>query len=121
MGVHLSRYKALTFGVSVMFTGVAGALTALTVQFVSPDSFLIPLSITLLVGVVVGGLASISGAIYGALFIQFVPNLADHVSKAAPGAVFGLVLIMFAYVMPSGIAGFIQGIRARAARARSSN
>jgi branched-chain amino acid transport system permease protein len=108
MGVHVARTKALTFGVSVMYTGIAGALTALSVQFVAPDSFLIPLSITLLVGVVVGGLASISGALYGALFIQFVPNLADHVSKAMPGAVFGLVLIVFAYAMPFGIAGFIK-------------
>jgi len=54
------------------------------VQFVAPDSFNVFLSISFLVGVVVGGLASISGALYGALFIQFVPNIADQISKAAP-------------------------------------
>ena len=74
-------------------------------QFVAPDSFTIFLSITLLVGVVVGGLASISGALYGALFIQFVPNVADQISKAAPWAIYGVFLIVFMYLMPCGVAG----------------
>ena len=59
----------------------------------------------LLVGIVVGGLASISGALYGALFIQFVPNIADQISKAAPWAIYGVFLIAFMYVMPTGVAG----------------
>ena len=54
-------------------------------------------SISFLVGIVVGGLASVSGAIYGALFIQFVPNVADHLSKSAPWAVYGAFLIAFMY------------------------
>jgi len=62
----------------------------------------------LLIGIVIGGLASISGAIYGALFIQFVPNLADEISKAAPWAIFGIFLIGFVYVMPMGIAGAVR-------------
>jgi branched-chain amino acid transport system permease protein len=70
--------------VSAFYTGVAGALGAIAIQFVAPDSFSIFLSITLVVGVVVGGLASISGALFGALFIQFIPNVADQISKAAP-------------------------------------
>jgi branched-chain amino acid transport system permease protein len=56
----------------------------------------------------VGGLASISGALYGALFIQFVPNIADDISKAAPWAVFGLFMLGFVYLMPSGVAGAIR-------------
>src|SRR5207249_2660162 len=51
------------------------------------------------------GLASISGAIFGALFIQFVPNWAQEISKAAPWAMYGIFLIVFMYVMPRGIAG----------------
>ena len=90
-------YKSLTFGVSALYTGIAGALGAIAVQFVAPDSFTIFLSLTLLVGVVVGGLASISGAFYGALFIQFVPNIADQISKAAPWAIYGVFLIAFMY------------------------
>ncbi|MEP6790627.1 MAG: branched-chain amino acid ABC transporter permease, partial [Ramlibacter sp.] len=81
--------------------------------FVAPDSFNIFLSITLVVGVVIGGLASISGAFYGALFIQFIPNIADQISKAAPWAIYGVFLIGFMYVMPSGVAGAIRVVRNR--------
>src|SRR5437667_356481 len=108
MGIHNALYKSLAFGVSAMFTGVAGALGALAVQFVAPDSFGVFLSIVFLVGIVVGGLASISGALYGALFIQFIPNIADEISKAAPWAIFGVFMIGFVYLMPSGVAGAIR-------------
>jgi branched-chain amino acid transport system permease protein len=113
MGINNSLYKSLTFGVSAMYTGVAGALGAIAVQFVAPDSFNFFLSLAFLIGIVVGGLASISGALFGALFIQFVPNIADAVSKAAPWAIFGVFLIAFVYLMPGGIAGAVQMARAR--------
>ena len=120
MGVNTSMVKSLTFGVSALYTGVAGALGAIVIQFVAPDSFTIFLSITLLVGVVIGGLASISGAFYGAVFIQFIPNIADEISKAAPWALYGVVLIAFMYVMPTGVAGFVRMVRARLARRRAA-
>jgi branched-chain amino acid transport system permease protein len=113
MGINTSLYKSLTFGVSALYTGIAGALGAIAVQFVAPDSFSIFLSITLVVGVVIGGLASISGALYGALFIQFVPNIVGEISKAAPWALYGVFLIGFMYVMPTGVAGFIRVVRTR--------
>jgi branched-chain amino acid transport system permease protein len=113
MGVNTAMYKSLTFGVSAFYTGVAGALGAIAIQFVAPDSFSIFLSITLVVGVVVGGLASISGALFGALFIQFIPNVADQISKAAPWAIYGIFLIGFMYVMPSGVAGALAAARRR--------
>jgi len=116
MGVNNAMVKSLTFGVSAMFTGIAGALGAIAIQFVAPDSFNIFLSITLLIGIVIGGLASIPGALYGALFIQFVPNVADEISKAAPWAIFGLFLLVFIYVMPMGIAGAIRMGLARLTR-----
>jgi len=116
MGVNTSLVKSLTFGVSALYTGAAGALGAIAVQFVAPDSFGIFLSITLLVGVVIGGLASISGAFFGAVFIQFIPNIADQISKAAPWAIYGVVLIAFMYAMPTGVAGFLRLARARLAR-----
>ena len=116
MGVNTALYKSLTFGVSAMYTGIAGALGAIAVQFVAPDSFNIFLSITFLVGMVIGGLASISGAIYGALFIQFVPNIADEISKAAPWAIFGVFLLVCVYLMPFGVAGAIRLLLARLAR-----
>lgn len=116
MGVNNAMYKSLTFGVSALYTGVAGALGAIAVQFVAPDSFNIFLSITFLVGIVIGGLASIPGAIYGAIFIQFVPNIADELSKAAPWAIFGVFMIGFVYAMPYGINGAIRMLLARFAR-----
>jgi branched-chain amino acid transport system permease protein len=108
MGVNSPLFKALTFGVSALYAGVAGALGAIVVQFVAPDSFTAGLSINFLVGIVIGGIASISGAFYGALFIQFVPNFADQISKAAPWAIYGVFLLVFVYAMPTGVAGFIR-------------
>jgi branched-chain amino acid transport system permease protein len=110
MGINLPVFKSVTFGVSAAFTGVAGALGAICVAFVSPDSFTVFLSITFLVGVVVGGLASIPGAIFGAIFIQFVPNVAEEISKSAPWAIYGVVLIAFMYLMPSGVMGLLKKI-----------
>jgi len=120
MGVNNSIYKSLTFGVSAMYTGVAGGLSAIAIQFVAPDSFDIFLSIKFLVGIVIGGLASVSGALFGALFIQFIPNIADEISKAAPWAIFGLFLIGFVYLMPMGIAGALRMAVARLTRKRQN-
>ncbi|WP_232080731.1 branched-chain amino acid ABC transporter permease [Variovorax sp. SRS16] len=120
MGVNIAMVKSLTFGVSAMYTGIAGALGAIVVQFVAPDSFNFFLSISLVVGVVVGGLASIQGAIYGAVFIQFIPNIADQISKAAPWAIYGVFLIVFMYVMPTGVAGLLHVVAARLRRWRGS-
>jgi len=120
MGVNSALYKSLVFGVSAAYTGVAGALSASVIAFVAPDSFNVFLSVTLLIGSVIGGLASISGAIYGALFIQFVPNWAQDISKAAPWAIFGVFLIVFMYVMPFGIAGAIRLLWIRMTRSRVS-
>ena len=116
MGVNGALFKTLTFGVSALYTGVAGALGAIVVQFVAPDSFTAGLSINFLTGIVIGGIASISGAFYGALFIQFIPNFADQISKAAPWAIYGVFLLVFVYAMPTGVAGFIRMLVGKLAR-----
>jgi branched-chain amino acid transport system permease protein len=110
LGVNSAMVKSLTFGVSAMYTGIAGALGAIVVQFVGPDSFTLFLSLTFLIGVVIGGLASISGAFYGAVFIQFVPNVTEEISKSAPWAIYGVFLILFAYLLPAGVAGALRSI-----------
>jgi branched-chain amino acid transport system permease protein len=120
MGIHTAMVKSMTFGISAMYTGVAGALGAIAVQFVAPDSFNIFVSIVFLVGVVIGGLASISGAIFGAFFIQFIPNISDAISKAAPWAIFGIFLLGFVYLMPMGIAGAVRMAVARLSRKAQS-
>jgi branched-chain amino acid transport system permease protein len=81
MGVNNPVYKGVTFGVSGFYTGAAGALDAIVVQFVAPDSFTIYLSVGLLVGLVVGGIGWLPSAFFGAAFILFVPNFAEQLSK----------------------------------------
>ena len=110
MGVNTSLYKASAFGLSAFYTGIAGALGAIIVQFVAPDSFTLTLSIGFLVGLVVGGVGWLPGALFGGAFLLFVPNIAEGVSKGLSGAVYGLLLIAIIYVMPSGLAGFVQAI-----------
>jgi len=110
MGVNTSLYKASAFGLSALYTGIAGALGAIIVQFVAPDSFTLTLSIGFLVGLVVGGVGWLPGALFGGAFLLFVPNIAEGVSKGLSGAVYGLLLIAIIYVMPSGLAGFLQMI-----------
>jgi branched-chain amino acid transport system permease protein len=80
---------------------------------VSPDSFTILVSINLLVGMVVGGIASIAGNFFGAAFIVILPNLASDISDAAPWAIYGVVLILIMVLMPRGIAGLVRAVAAR--------
>ena len=105
MGINVSLYKSLTFGVSALYTGVAGALGAIAIAFVAPDSFTFSLAVALFVGLVVGGVASIPGTIVGGFFVLFVPNIAEHFSKGLAGAVYGVILLLIIFVMPMGAAG----------------
>jgi branched-chain amino acid transport system permease protein len=116
MGIDVALYKTVTFGVSALYTGVAGALGAIAIQFVAPDSFTFTFSIALFVGLVVGGVGSISGALLGGLFVLFVPNLAEQVSKGLAGAVYGVLLIAVIYAVPTGAAGLAQLIVSKLAR-----
>ncbi|WP_019199836.1 branched-chain amino acid ABC transporter permease [Afipia birgiae] len=102
MGVDLPLYKTLAFGVSAAFTGVAGALGAIVVQFVAPDSFTIQLAIAIFLGMVVGGVGWLPGSLVGSAFIVFVPNVAEHISKGLSGAVFGVLLFVVIFLVPHG-------------------
>lgn len=112
MGMDIARIKTRTFALSAGITGLAGALSAIAIEFVAPDSFSVELSITLFVGLVVGGVGSIVGPLFGGVFAVFVPNLAESISRAAPGVIYGVILIFFLYLLPQGFAGFPQRIRA---------
>jgi len=119
MGINTALYKTLTFGVSALYTGVAGALGAIAVQFVAPDSFTFLLSVSLLVGLVIGGVSSIPGSLVGGLFVLFVPNIAESVSRGLAGVVYGIILLLVIYVMPAGAAGLARLVTARLASIRS--
>jgi branched-chain amino acid transport system permease protein len=115
MGINAALYKTTCFGVSALYAGVAGGLSAIAVGFVSPESFGLPLSLAFLVGIVVGGLGSLGGALFGALFIEFVPNIADQLTvnfgegaKALPGAIYGVLLILVMAALPTGVAGALR-------------
>jgi branched-chain amino acid transport system permease protein len=121
MGINTALYKTLTFGFSALYTGVAGALGAIAVQFVAPDSFTFLLSVSLLVGLVIGGVGSIPGSLVGGLFVLFVPNIAESVSSGLAGAVYGVILLLVIYVMPSGAAGLAHLLAGRLTSIRTAH
>jgi branched-chain amino acid transport system permease protein len=118
MGINLPIVKTSAFALSAMYTGLAGSLGAIAIQFVAPDSFGVFVSIFLFVGLIVGGVSSIGGTLLGAAFIEFIPNVADKVSKAAPGAVYGVILIAVMFLMPAGAGGFLHATWRKLVRKR---
>jgi branched-chain amino acid transport system permease protein len=107
-GVHPAFYKVLAFGISSAFAGVAGSLYAINVAYVNPDTFPIPLSLYLLVGVVVGGLGALWSAAVGAAFIVYVGEVwVQDLSKQAPQVVYGAAIIVLMLLVPSGAAGLL--------------
>ncbi len=109
-GVNRALYKTLAFGISGFYAGIAGSLLVVSAEIVNPLSFTFLLSITLLVGTVVGGLGSLSGMIVGAFFLQYLPDLSDRVSSA-PGVasvVYGAVIILVMILLPGGVGGALK-------------
>ena len=118
MGINTARYKTVTFGISAMYTGIAGALSASAIAFVAPDSFNFFLSIKFLIGLVVGGVGSLAGSVVGGIFYVLVDNAAQAISTYIKNdfglqfdlsayTIFGLLLIGLMYLMPMGIVGGI--------------
>jgi branched-chain amino acid transport system permease protein len=125
-GLRVGRMQTLAFTVSAGCAGLGGGLLALVLQLAQPGAFPLQLSLSLLTGVVLGGLGSLAGAIWGAVLLVQLPNwtndlahsfsLSTKVSANLPLAIYGLVLIGAMLVWPSGIQG---GVRAIGARLRS--
>ncbi|NML47891.1 branched-chain amino acid ABC transporter permease [Ramlibacter sp. G-1-2-2] len=122
MGIHLARYKTLSFAISAALAGIGGALYAHQIRFLSPDQFDIVQSIDLLLMVVIGGLGSIHGAFLGAIFLiglpQAISAVKDYLPQAigqAPGlkaVVYGAVLVGFVLFEPLGLYGRWLKVRA---------
>lgn len=118
LGVNLPLYKTMIFGVSAAITGVAGGLFALMFDFIAPDSFGFQLSILLFVGMVIGGVGSVWGALVGGIFLQFLPLLSGTVSQGIKVPALGFVLIASVWLFPRGVAGLVQDAVKRYARTR---
>lgn len=113
MGINMPLVKTTTFGLSAMYAGIGGALFTYASEFVSPDAFNFFVAVYILVGSVVGGIVSIPGAIFGGLFIVFMPNWAQDLRLAhgwlpPPWALFGIFLILIIYFIPFGVWGGVE-------------
>jgi branched-chain amino acid transport system permease protein len=116
LGVDLAATKTRVFALSAAYAGVAGALYVFAIGFVAPEAFTVTISLAFLAAIVVGGLATIVGAVFGAAFIEFVPVYASDVNDALTGVIYGGVLILAMFVLPGGVAGLLRRIRELVAR-----
>ena len=115
MGVNLARTKLIAFAISAALTGLAGALYADIIRFISPEQFTISMSIELLVLIFIGGIGSLHGVVYGAIFVVVLPQAISAIKDFLPryiaeqpgleAAVYGFLLLFFIIVEPRGIFG----------------
>lgn len=120
-GLPVGRQQALAFTISAGCAGLGGGLLAAVTQVASPGAFPLQLSLTLLAGVVIGGVGSLVGALWGAALLVLLPNwtqtlassfsLSATVSHNLPIAIYGLVLIGATLVWPTGIQGGVRVIK----------
>ena len=119
-GLRVGRWHTLAFTLSAAAAGLGGGLLAVVTGTVAPGAFPIQLSLTLLAGVVIGGLGSLMGAVWGAALLVFLPNwtndlassfsLSTNVAHNLPLAIYGLVLIGAMLAWPTGIQGGFRAI-----------
>lgn len=115
MGISLARYKTTAFAISALLAGIAGCLYAHKLSFVNPESFTILLSIELLVMVIIGGLGSLHGAVFGTAFVILLPQAIIAAKDYLPPAIqnqtglepalYGLMIILFMRFEPMGLYG----------------
>ena len=134
MGINMAMYKATAFGISAMVTGIAGALSAIVIKFVAPDSFTFFIAVLILVGMVIGGVGWLPGCLIGALAMLYLPNIAENIddlilgvaglvgmADSLPagremessfirlsGVIYGIILIFVIYVVPNGAGGLLR-------------
>lgn len=113
MGIDTAVYKATAFGISGMYAGVAGALSALVVQYVSPDSFTMGVSIAFFVGMVLGGYRWLPGAFFGGLYLVFMPHVSEAFGKGSEGIASASLLIITIFLMPAGLFGLCTLVTSR--------
>ncbi len=104
IGVNLTRYKLLSFGISSFYTGIQGGLYGLLLGYLEPNMFTFMESITLFVGVIIGGLASVEGSLLGAAFVIVVPQVFSAYKEMVP-VIYGLAIIIVMIFEPLGLYG----------------
>lgn len=115
LGIWVSGYKVLAFVVSAFVTGIAGALIAHHVRYLTPEGFSLILSMELVLMVVIGGLGSLRGAIFGGILITMLPTITSTLKPMLPDRIssqfgleifiFGFVLAVFVLFEPTGLNG----------------
>lgn len=115
LGINVEWVKIQAFGVSAAITGLAGILLAHHLSYLSPETFGVLESLKLLLMIVVGGLGSIPGAIFGAIFVSLLPVAISFLRDVLPVAIsqqaglepmlFGLIIVLFVVFEPDGING----------------
>ncbi|SEE58271.1 branched-chain amino acid ABC transporter permease [Jiangella alba] len=119
VGVDVVTMKVAAFGFSGALCGLAGWMFVVAHTFVSPSDFMAVLSINLLVGMAVGGSATLVGPVFGALFLVFTPRvIADAgVNPLLTPLLFGVALILILLYLPRGVGGLLQDLARRPSKA----
>ncbi|MGC9325004.1 MAG: branched-chain amino acid ABC transporter permease [Desulfomonilia bacterium] len=104
MGVNLTRYKLLSFAISSFYTGIHGALYGMLLGFLDPQMFSFQETLTMFVAVLIGGLASCEGALFGAAFVVLVPQVFSDFKAMIP-VIYGVTVVMIMIFEPMGLAG----------------
>ncbi len=99
-GVNVRLWKAIAFGLSAAVAGLAGSINTALTHFVSPDSYGVFLSLFLLAGVSIASGSSTLGVLAGALFLVFVPDVAERINKDATGFIFGAIMLACVFIGP---------------------
>jgi branched-chain amino acid transport system permease protein len=127
-GVNLNFHKVVTFGISAAVTGIGGSMLAVSLNSVGPSSFDANYAILTLVGLVLGGVATLHGSWLGGIILVFLQDLASRVTFTAipffkiergsplTRAVFGLVLVLVAFFAPGGSVAFARMVRSKVIR-----
>jgi branched-chain amino acid transport system permease protein len=116
MGVEVPAYRMLSFVIAACYAGVAGALYAGLIRYVSPDTFNLGVMFLLLAMVIVGGRDNVYGAALGAIVLLFFREQFDSLQKYQQLA-YGLLIVGMVVVAPEGLAGLLKRIWARVGRA----
>lgn len=123
-GVNLPLYKTVNFALSASLGSLAGLMWCLDKGFVAGQDFTFLLAVDLIIGLVIGGVGTLQGSIFGGLFVVWVRDLTKRISiplgfytldgdGPLSAAIFGLILILFTFFAPGGIASMVTAVQKR--------